>query len=158
MTGVRTGRPNGRPTKYSEALADYICEQMRAGESLIAICNQSGMPHRTTVLGWQDRYPEFSTKLYEARCSQADLCDDQMIEITKNTNYETVAADVLKFNILRWRAARLNSRKYGEKLDSTNTIKHQVTHIHLVAPDDEKGVTTLDGDDFTLLPHPLEQE
>ena len=40
---------------------------------------------------------------------------------------------------------------------AVNQQHHQVTHIHLVAPDDNEQVTLLDGD-FSLLPHPLEQE
>ena len=150
-------RARGRPSKYSEALADEICDLLKSGESMIAICDRPGMPDRVTVLGWEDRYPAFSTKLFLARSRQADLCDDQMIEIAKNTSYETSAADTLKFNILRWRAARLNAKRYGDKTELTNTVKHEVTHIHLVAPESDQVETTIDAD-FTLLPHPLEQQ
>ena len=151
-----TGRPVGRPSKYSEALADRICDLLKVGESLIAICKRKDMPDRATVLRWEDNFPDFATKLFLARARQADLCDDMMIEIVKNTTYETSAADSLKFKVLAWRAARLNAKKYGDKAGQPGTIRHEVTHIHLVAPDDSE-MTTLDGD-FNLLPHPLEQE
>ena len=82
--------------------------------------------------------------------------DDLVLEIAKNCRYETAAADAVRLKALTWRAARLNAKRYGEKTSQEVTQKHEVTHIHLIAPDDSE-MTTLDGD-FTLLPHPLEQE
>ena len=41
-----TGRPVGRPSKYSEALADRIVEAMIHGSDLVAICQQPGFPDR----------------------------------------------------------------------------------------------------------------
>ena len=151
-------RPVGRPSKYSHALAERICNLMKAGKSLLAICNREDMPERSTVVGWAERDLEFSSKLYEARASQADLCDDMMIEISKNSTSETAASDAVKFKILAWRAGRLNAKRYGDKTEQTNTVKHQVTHIHLVAPDENEATQPEIDADFTLLPHPLEQE
>jgi hypothetical protein len=151
-----TGRPVGRPSKYNEALAIEICEQLMAGESLVAICQRDDMPNRITVVRWMDRDPDFATMIFKARATQADLMDDLVLEIAKNCKYETAAADAVRLKALSWRAARLNAKRYGEKTSQEVTQKHEITHIHLVAPDDDERVT-LDGD-FTLLPHPLEQE
>ena len=82
--------------------------------------------------------------------------DDMVLEIAKNSTYETSAADAVKIKALTWRAARLNAKRYGEKVDQTITQRHEITHIHLVAPDDDEHATI--ESDFTLLPHPLEQE
>jgi hypothetical protein len=78
------------------------------------------------------------------------------MELAKSSTSETAAGDNVRFKVLAWRAARLNARRYGEKTTQDVTQHHQVTHIHLIAPDEEESVT-LDGD-FSLLPHPLEQE
>ena len=149
-----TGRPVGRPSKYSEALAIEICEQLMAGESLEAICKRDDMPNRITVVRWMDRDPDFATMIFKARATQADLMDDLVLEIAKNCKYETAAADAVRLKALTWRAARLNAKRYGEKISQEVTQKHEITHIHLVAPDDNECVTL---DDFTRLPHPLEQ-
>ena len=50
-----TGKPVGRPSRYSEALAIEICEQLMAGESLEAICKRDDMPNRITVVRWMDK-------------------------------------------------------------------------------------------------------
>jgi hypothetical protein len=82
--------------------------------------------------------------------------DDLVLAIAKDVKPETANADAVRLKALTWRAARLNAKRYGEKTSQEVTQHHQVTHIHLIAPDEEESVT-LDGD-FSLLPHPLEQE
>ena len=151
-----TGRPVGRPSRYSDAIANEICDLLVSGESLVAICQRDDMPNRITVVRWAGRDPDFATKIFLARQSQADLMDDMVLEIAKNSTYETSAADAVKIKALTWRAARLNAKRYGEKVDQTITQRHEITHIHLVAPDDDEHAT-IEGD-FAFLPHPLEQE
>jgi hypothetical protein len=44
-----TGRPVGRPSKYTEALAARIIDAMIDGSDLVAICQQPGFPDRKSV-------------------------------------------------------------------------------------------------------------
>jgi hypothetical protein len=57
-------RPVGRPSSYSDALADAVCERMLNGESLVKICEDEEMPSRTTIYRWMDARPDFV-----ARCN-----------------------------------------------------------------------------------------
>ena len=41
-----------RPSKFTEGLADKICERIACGESLRAICEGKSMPGKTTVMRW----------------------------------------------------------------------------------------------------------
>ena len=149
--------PAGRPSKYTPQLADEICRQLMIGESLIDICAQDDMPDRFTVIRWTRQDPDFAAQLYEARQAQADLMDDLVLSIAKRVQPETANADAVRLKALTWRAARLNAKRYGDKTEQTSTVKHEVTHIHLVAPESDQVETTIDAD-FTLLPHPLEQQ
>lgn len=45
-------RGMGRPSSYNLETAAAICEHLAAGESLRAICDMDGMPHRATVHEW----------------------------------------------------------------------------------------------------------
>jgi hypothetical protein len=142
--------------RYTEAIAEEIFTRLMMGESLLAICRDEGMPDRVTVVDWCHKDPDFAERYWQARQAQADLMDDMLLEIAKNSKYETSAADAVKSKILMWRAKVLNNKRYGDKTEAEITQSTRVTHIHLVAPDQSESVL-LDGD-FTMLPHPLEQE
>ena len=60
-------RKTGRPTKYTKELADKICELLAEGKSINQISKMRGMPHRSTVWGWQDEHPECFDKTARAR-------------------------------------------------------------------------------------------
>lgn len=45
-------RPRGGLTKYTEEIADEICDRLAAGESLASICNDAHMPNETKVRIW----------------------------------------------------------------------------------------------------------
>jgi len=50
----------GRPSKYTQALADEICERLSKGEPLASICRDEKMPEVRTVSDWKTAHPEFS--------------------------------------------------------------------------------------------------
>lgn len=69
------GQPAGGAAawvRYSEELGAEICARVAAGESLMAICRDEGMPHRTSVRDWALKEPEFGGAL-RAAMRQAQL-------------------------------------------------------------------------------------
>lgn len=66
MARPSSPRGPGRPSSYTDALADLICDRIAAGESLRQICADAGMPDRTTVLRWIRQREDFA-----ARCARA---------------------------------------------------------------------------------------
>ena len=67
-----------RPSKYSKALADKICARIAEGESLVRICKDPKMPHRSTVLKWRGENDEFSDKYAHAYEMGADKAFEEM--------------------------------------------------------------------------------
>ncbi len=57
----------GRPSKYTQSLAENICERLSSGETLTSICSAEGMPKRTTVVKWQGQHDGFATLYARAR-------------------------------------------------------------------------------------------
>lgn len=110
-----TGRPVGRPTKYSEALADRIVEAMIEGSDLVAICQQPGFPDRKSVYRWTAQYPDFAARLERAREALGDLAAYEIGQIAAKCTTETAAADRVKLTALQWRASRLAPRRYSER-------------------------------------------
>src|SRR5690606_13080781 len=79
-----TKKTAGRPSDYSEALVDTICERIANGESLRTICVDEGMPDKSTVFRWLAKHEEFATKYARAREVQAEALADEMIDIADN--------------------------------------------------------------------------
>jgi hypothetical protein len=60
-------RKTGRPSKFTEALFQSICDRLAQGEPLAAICRDEGMPGRRTVYEWEEANPELSAHIARAR-------------------------------------------------------------------------------------------
>ncbi len=107
--------PVGRPTKYTQDLADLIYERMLGGEHIVQICNDETMPGRSTVYRWMDDYPEFGTRIARAREGLADHVAWQILEMASKSTNETANADRVKLAAWQWHAARLAPKRYSEK-------------------------------------------
>lgn len=135
---VPQGAPMGRPSSYTQGMADVICERLSLGESLIKICNDEFMPSKTTVLRWlrDEKRDDFRVQYARAREDQADSLFDQMKEIADTqelgeriktskdgveiTREDMIAHRRLQIETRKWMAGKLKPKKYGDKLDITS--------------------------------------
>ena len=108
----------GRPSKYTQALADQICERIMNGESLRAIISSEGMPNRSSVHKWLAENKDFSDQYARAKDNQADTLADELIYIADNA--EDVQKARLQVDTRKWVASKLKPKKYGDKLDMTS--------------------------------------
>lgn len=122
----------GRPSSYSEKIADRICEELAEGRSLRAICKQEAWaPGSTmTVFRWLQEHPEFEAKYARARELQAELRVEEIIAISDNdvadlrvdeegrtqVDYGVIARDKLRIESRRWYAEKLRPKVYGNRL------------------------------------------
>src|SRR3990167_6839802 len=76
-------RRPGRPSIYSDAICDEICLRLAAGESLVKICDSPHLPERETIVRWliDPSKSSFCIKYTQARAAQAELLQDEMLEI-----------------------------------------------------------------------------
>lgn len=109
------GRPPSRPTKYTEEMADAICERMIEGQSLVAISEDDEMPTRTTIYRWFDAHPEFATRCARAREGLADFLVDQIERMAEATTEDNVQSMKVKIATAQWRAMKMAPRLYGER-------------------------------------------
>lgn len=123
--------PGGRPTDYSQELADDICERIADGESLRAICADEAMPNKATVFRWLGRHQEFSDQYARAREEQAESFADEMVAIADERETRVVmdgdgdavvvfdstavARNRLRVDTRKWVASKLKPKKYGDK-------------------------------------------
>jgi hypothetical protein len=69
-------KTTGRPSKYSAAIAQEICEGLAEGTPLREICRRDHMPEWRTVYDWMRRDETLSTSIAHAR----DIGYDKMAE------------------------------------------------------------------------------
>lgn len=103
----------GRPTVYSEELADIICDRIADGESLRAICSDEDMPARSTVRKWSHDNPSFSAQYARAYEEQADHHAELVEEVAYDPELTTDEKRV-RIDAHKWRAGQ-QSRKWGNK-------------------------------------------
>lgn len=151
--------PGGRPTTYTDEIADEICNRLIAGESLNKICFNEHIPSKATVYNWLDnpKRKEFLDKYSRARERQAenfvDECADiadftEQDTITKQTkdgdeyevpDYEWISRSKLRVDTRLKLAAILAPKKYGPKQEIDINIKDRSFNLkfHNFNVDDE---------------------
>lgn len=72
----------GRPTKYTQEIANEICERIAQGEPLRQICRDDHMPGWVAVYDWLQKYPEFSEHFAKARDLGFDAIAEEAYEIS----------------------------------------------------------------------------
>lgn len=124
---------NGRPSDFTQEIADTICERIADGESLRAICSEDEMPCKSSVFKWLSLHEDFADQYARAREAQADSLFDDILTIadtpmigekTKTTDdgkVEVTTGDMIEHRKLRvdarkWMAGKLKPKKYGDKI------------------------------------------
>jgi hypothetical protein len=153
----------GRPTIYSDKLADEICERIMLGESLNSICRDDGMPNKLTVCRWllkgtakkDNDLIDFCNRYEQARRVQAEIMSDDIIDISDNgTNdfvekelrngtsmavcdHENINRSKLRVDSRKWIAEKLLPKKFGARQDIEIIDKTSLIE-KLNATDDEQ--------------------
>ena len=118
----------GRPTDYSQTLADEICDRIASGQPLVRICKDEHMPHVTTVYRWLNKRPDFCDMYAKAKDASADTLAEEIQDIADSIPMETTDKDGntkfdpayinwmrLRVDARKWVAAKLKPRKYGDR-------------------------------------------
>jgi hypothetical protein len=110
--GKRTVKPpklppkrKGRPSNYSQAIAQKILELYVAGSTLTAICAIPGMPKASTLYRWLAETPDFKDAYLRARETKADLFVDELVSLSdeaQGMGVEGVAAMRLRIETRKW--------------------------------------------------------
>ena len=144
----------GRPSSYSEELAEDICERLANGESLRAICSEEGWPSTTTVKRWLRAREDFRAQYALAREEQAEALFDEIVDIAdKAGNSEGLTVDMARVRIdaRKWVAGKLAPKKYGDKttIEASATVKVEHTR--------KLDISTLSDDQLDALEGALRQ-
>jgi hypothetical protein len=110
----------GRPSAYSEELAEAICESIACGHALYRLCEQNERwPSERTIYRWLEENIEFRQMYMRARERCADRRAEELVVIA-DTEPDPQRARVM-IEARKWHASKLAPKKYGDKV--TNVVE-----------------------------------
>jgi hypothetical protein len=122
----------GRPTKYTEELAQEICDAIASStKGVPRLCEENvNWPHERNIYKWFKNHPDFRHKYLEAKKIQAALqveeidclVNDESKDFFMGANGPQVnTARIARLKMMiqnrQWNAARLLPKQYGDKLE-----------------------------------------
>lgn len=143
MSAKETKSP-GRPTKFSGAVANEICDRIANGEPLAVICRDDHMPAARTVYDWMESKPEFSAAIARAREAGFDQIAADCLEIADDTgrdtkitrgegperevpDHEWISRSKLRVETRLKLLAKWDPKRYGDRvaLDHGGKVEHE---------------------------------
>lgn len=130
----------GRPTKFTQELADLICERVASSShGLQKLCDlHEDLPPKQTVNIWRHKHPGFRAQYAQAKCEQADLLAEECLDIADDDSLDTkinpltgeevcntefIARSRLRIDTRKWMAAKLLPKQYGRAAEEPEKTK-----------------------------------
>lgn len=145
---IMTTEKGGRPTIYTEELAEEICHLVATnGKGIRRICKEHDhLPNPDTIYTWIKKYERFAEQYARAKKKQIEVFIDEIIEISDDssedkminengklvTNHEHIHRSRLRVDTRKWLASKLLPKLYGggsegeNKEDKTNEILEDI--------------------------------
>lgn len=116
----------GRPTNYTQELADEICAYIAEGYTLRRLCAMEGMPGIRTFFTWLRVHEEFAQQYARAKEESCDALFEEMLaiaeetpDVVSKTHFKkcnaAVQAQRLRVDAIKWQLSKIKPKKYSEK-------------------------------------------
>ena len=136
-------RSAGRPSTYTDAIAEEICRRIADGEPLRQICRDDHMPKWQTIYHWKSERQEFSNRIAHARELGTNAIAEDTLAII-DTPPERVEGRIDP-GFVSWQKNRVeqrmkllakwNPKAYGDKLQTelsgSVTVNHETALAEL---------------------------
>lgn len=137
----------GRPSKYTQEIADEICTRIAGGESLRSVCSDDHMPVLSTVLLWVVHDREgFSDQYHASREAAGYAHADEALALRNELREGTLDPPTAKviLDALKWGAERMAPKRHSQRQEVDHTSSDGSagpTRIEITAPsaDDDHG-------------------
>lgn len=113
---------------------------MAEGESLRKICRDAEMPGISEVMRWANENADFREQYTRAFSMRADAKFEELDDVAEDAVNADSAIKVqglrLKADNIKWQLARMNAKKYGDKIETTHAGEIGVRSIerHIIDP------------------------
>jgi hypothetical protein len=98
----------GRPTKYTQAIADRVCTNIASGKGISLI--RDAVSGRT-ILNWLNTRDDFFERIAHARKCQQALMRERMIDLADSATPENWRQVQQQIWDLMWYASKLRPKK-----------------------------------------------
>lgn len=125
-------KQQGRPSLFTQEIADEICERLAKGEPLAQICKDDNMPAVRTVSDWKAAHAAFSADFAHAREEGFDQIASECLDIADETSNDTVYGESGARANTEWISrsklrietrlkllAKWDPKRYGDKVQLT---------------------------------------
>lgn len=133
----------GRPTTYTPELAKFVCDMISTHtcgiKKLTAMYED--FPHSSTIFAWMKYFPAFSSQYFDAKCIQASLLADSLLDLPDEIEtyedekgVERIDAGMLgkarlRYQINVWHASKLAPKIYGDKLQTEHSVSDSTKEV-----------------------------
>lgn len=123
----------GRPSTFTQDLADRICAELAEGRSLRSVCREDWAPSTQTVFRWLREHQAFRNQYARAKEEAADALADEIIDIADEREGKAimsegeevavvfdataVARNRLRIDARKWVASKLKPKRYGDRVE-----------------------------------------
>jgi hypothetical protein len=105
-----------RPSIETPEILEEFIARIISGEAIYKICQDESMPTKDNIYRTVAKNPDIATSIARAKVLQQDAIIEDCRRIADNATPEDVQVAKLQIWQRQWEAARLNARKYGDKL------------------------------------------
>lgn len=123
--------------KDIENIFNYVCKEIEKGKALRNVLKDDNMPSTSTFYEWLDIYPDKAKQYARATEVRAEAIFDDILSIADQnandtyvndqgievTNNDVIQRSRLRIDARKWVLAKLNPKKFGEKIDVTSDNK-----------------------------------
>jgi hypothetical protein len=136
---IKKPQGKGRPTKYSQAMADRIIGMVLEGKTLTKIGNELGIVLQD-IYTWLELYPDFMESYLHARKLMCVSLVDNMMDQAETAEKDEALLLKVKAGIYQWVAARYNADQFSDKrtVQVNGSIQH--THSHELSVDQRRRI------------------
>jgi len=146
----------GRPSTFTQEIADEICRRLAKGEPLAQICRDDHMPAVRTVSHWKEASEAFKADFACAREEGFDQIASDCLDIADETSNDTLSTEhgdrpntewisrsKLRIETRLKLLAKWDPKRYGDKVDVNHGGQdgnpvNMNWQINFVKPGDER--------------------
>lgn len=118
----------GRPTDYNDEVAAHICSEISSGRSLRSICDDEGMPNKSTVFKWLAKHLSFNDQYTKAQEERTSAFAEEIVEISDELTGDT-QRDRLRVDTRKWLMSKMAPKRYGDKVETVHSGEVEIKQI-----------------------------
>jgi len=117
----------GRPTLFTQDLADFICAEIASGSKLKEICEAANMPSDRSVYRWLASNDAFCQQYARAQSDRSHRMAEEVLEIADESGFDASIVDGkavvnndaiqrarLRVDTRKWLMSKMTPMKYGD--------------------------------------------